>query len=301
MSSKHILVIDIGSNTIHADIFLYEGGKKIFSIWNHSYVLKLGRYLVKNSVIPEKEIFLILSTLKEIKIGTAQYELTETFIFATSILREAKNKDEIIEYVKQDLSLNIQILSTEEEGLLAFQSVKTLFRIAHRNVFVIDIGGGSCECIEAVNGEIISNISYPMGFSKMKEYLHISDKCLHENMNRLKLFSEQFFREMASSLNSQLHDVIVTSSVLKVIAIIQDPKRTLWDLRNVRIRKRFLSSVQKRILQGDPIYGLEDDKRDLVLMGTVFFIDLIEFLKKDSLRICPWSIREAYVLEYSKS
>jgi exopolyphosphatase/pppGpp-phosphohydrolase len=106
---------------------------------------------------------------------------------------------------------------------------------------------------------------------------------------------------MASSLNSQLHDVIVTSSVLKVIAIIQDPKRTLWDLRNVRIRKRFLSSVQKRILQGDPIYGLEDDKRDLVLMGTVFFIDLIEFLKKDSLRICPWSIREAYVLEYSKS
>src|SRR5258708_26211332 len=75
--------------------------------------------------------------------------ITDIVAVATSAVREAKNRDVLLDRILAEAGITVRVLSGEEEayyGFLAAENSTTL-----RDGFVIDLGGGSLE-ITRVDG-----------------------------------------------------------------------------------------------------------------------------------------------------
>ena len=84
-------------------------------------------------------------------------------MIATCAVREAKDGQEFCRRAKEEIGLDVEVISGEQEGRLAFYSVARNFPLHGKNVAIADIGGGSTEIILA-SGEIIEAIyTTPLG------------------------------------------------------------------------------------------------------------------------------------------
>lgn len=87
---------------------------------------------------------------------------------ATSAMREAGNGNSIVESVKKQFDLKINIISGEEESRLILQSV--MESIQRRGNFLnIDVGGGSTEITYIHDGKPRESRSFPVGTVRLMD------------------------------------------------------------------------------------------------------------------------------------
>ena len=67
---------------------------------------------------------------------------------ATAAIREAKNGEKVAKKISKEAGVEVEVLSDEEEGHLAFLgATKSLGHTVEGSIAVVDVGGGSSEVI----------------------------------------------------------------------------------------------------------------------------------------------------------
>lgn len=158
-------IIDIGSSIIKYKIFEYENNI-IEPVIIHDKSTGLISYRKENKLAP-KGINVLIETLTEFKTYSNKLNVDKTYYFATASLRNITNKKEVLKKVKQELNIDITILTGEEEAENSFKSIKRLELPSDEGVFV-DIGGGSSEITIFQNRtQILEQKSIPTGVLKI--------------------------------------------------------------------------------------------------------------------------------------
>ena len=101
---------------------------------------------------------------------------------ATSALREANNADEVVQLVKKNTGIHIQIIDGKREAEII--STTNIFESINKNktFLFIDVGGGSTEFSILVKGERIISKSFKVGTVRMINKM-VSDKIWFEIQN----------------------------------------------------------------------------------------------------------------------
>jgi exopolyphosphatase/guanosine-5'-triphosphate,3'-diphosphate pyrophosphatase len=86
---------------------------------------------------------------------------------ATSALRSAKNRDDVIDTVLRKADIEIECLSGEEEAELIFQNFDDAGRKFSRDLLCIDVGGGSTELSVVRDNKRIAMKSFKLGAVRM--------------------------------------------------------------------------------------------------------------------------------------
>ncbi len=94
-------------------------------------------------------------------------EVAACWAVATSALRSARNRDEVIEAVLSKTGIEIVCLSGEEEAGLIFQNFDDAGRKFNRDLLCIDVGGGSTELSIVRENERIALKSFKLGTVRM--------------------------------------------------------------------------------------------------------------------------------------
>lgn len=155
-------VIDIGSNSVR--LVLFDGIKRApASFFNEKVLCGLGRDIATTGKLhPEgrKEALEALGRFRVIceKSGIRNNSLE---CFATAAVREAADGADFIGEVSNVLGHTVQVLSGEEEALLAAEGV--LSGIPDMSGWVADLGGGSLELAVVNDGKISHTVSHPFG------------------------------------------------------------------------------------------------------------------------------------------
>jgi exopolyphosphatase/guanosine-5'-triphosphate,3'-diphosphate pyrophosphatase len=112
-------------------------------------------------------------------------KITSYSFFATAALRNIENRADVIEIIKEEVEIEIDVLSGEEEGELSFcGSVSTLKK---DNGILIDVGGGSVEIVLFESKKIMEAYSIPAGSLKMyNDYV----SCMIPNKKESNLIKE---------------------------------------------------------------------------------------------------------------
>lgn len=162
----NISVIDIGSNTVKATVFkisnksrLVVGYKGIKAkLISYIEICSGKRYLSENGVR------LLYDSIGELITFSEGYSCDSVFAFATASLRNTENSKEILTNIYNTYSLNVTILSGEEEALYSLKGLLNdeLCSGIPEGV-MIDMGGGSTEIVHFVNGRNPEIFSLPFG------------------------------------------------------------------------------------------------------------------------------------------
>lgn len=159
MIKNPIAIIDIGSNSIRMVVYdgLYRSPAILF---NERVLAELGKTLSTTGTLNPKTLELAFSNLQRFKAVISNMN-AKYYVIATAALREASDGPAFTQRLKDELGLDIQIISGEQEaylgamGLLA--SVRDVDGVAG------DLGGGSLEFSHMGDHQYIQGASTPLG------------------------------------------------------------------------------------------------------------------------------------------
>lgn len=163
--------IDIGSNAIRLQITNVEqyAAETVFKKVSWVRVpLRLGQdaFSEQKTITPEK-----IEQLKNVMCGYAHlmkaYNVEHYRACATSAIREATNKCEVIDYIRQVSGVEIEIISGSEEAEIVMNSGLDQVVGGKGNYLFVDVGGGSTELSVFAAGKCVESRSFPVGTVRM--------------------------------------------------------------------------------------------------------------------------------------
>jgi exopolyphosphatase/guanosine-5'-triphosphate,3'-diphosphate pyrophosphatase len=129
--------------------------------------IRLGEDVFDNGAItPAKRDYLIKS-LKAFRLLTEVYGVKYMRCCATSAMREATNKDEILSRVEMESGVHIEVIAGKMEADLIVNTFWTQDLLKDRNYLYIDVGGGSTELTWLEGGRRVKSASYKIGTVRM--------------------------------------------------------------------------------------------------------------------------------------
>ncbi|MDD6069145.1 MAG: hypothetical protein PUB79_10060 [Succinivibrio sp.] len=166
MENTCYAAIDIGSNAARLLIKKQnpkDSQKKFTKLLLLRVPLRLGFDVFKSQEISEKKTKKLCRLMKAYRQMMLIYDVDVYRACATSAMRDAKNGTEIIELIKKETNINIEIIEGKEEAKLIYGNHLECMQDRKGNFIYVDVGGGSTEINFISNGELIFTKSYNIG------------------------------------------------------------------------------------------------------------------------------------------
>ncbi len=167
--AHRLAAIDIGSNSVRLIVAEPLRGGNYRILDEEREATRLGRSLSSTGMLDPQAVELTLGALRRFSQIASGYQVDELRTIATCAVREAINGPEFCRRAKEEVGIDVEVISSDQEARLAFYSVQRAFDLGGKNVVVADIGGGSTEIVMA-SGNVIEYIaSTPLGAVRLTE------------------------------------------------------------------------------------------------------------------------------------
>lgn len=170
--------IDIGSNAVRLlfyNIFLDLNNKPVFRKVGLTRVpIRLGEDAFTAHEISERKIALLVKTMQAFRQLIEVHDVIDYKACATSAMREAKNGPQIIERIKKEAGVQIDLIDGETEADLIYSNHIADAMSENRAYLYVDIGGGSTELTLFYRGKKRYSESFNLGTVRL----------LHQSVSR---------------------------------------------------------------------------------------------------------------------
>jgi exopolyphosphatase/guanosine-5'-triphosphate,3'-diphosphate pyrophosphatase len=281
--------IDIGSNTTRLLVAEPQDGQLRKVMEQRAYT-RIGKGASKNGKITAEKIAEVAEVVQ------TQVKLAEELgaevikIVATAAIRESKNRDKVVKSLSKAAGQEVEVLSEEEEGRLAFiGATKSLGHPVEGTVAVVDVGGGSSEVILGTVAEGVDEVrSFKIGSGALAEDVLESDPPSASEVRKLRDRIGDFFEDVEFEHPDQAVAVGGSATSLRTLVGAVLEYETLE--RAVRVLSSDeIADVAKRF-ELDP-------RRVKLLPAGVLILEKISELLGQPLQIGKGGLREGIILE----
>jgi exopolyphosphatase/guanosine-5'-triphosphate,3'-diphosphate pyrophosphatase len=142
---KILAFIDIGTNSIRLILVRLNPNHSYTVLRQEKEVVRLGENEFMNNHLQPEAMERAVLVCKKFAELAKSFGAGEIIAVATSAAREAKNKAEFLERLKNEAKLEVRVIPGKEEARLIYLGVSSGVHIGKRKAIFIDIGGGSTE------------------------------------------------------------------------------------------------------------------------------------------------------------
>jgi exopolyphosphatase/guanosine-5'-triphosphate,3'-diphosphate pyrophosphatase len=234
--------IDIGTNAARLLVgeIEKEAGHSFVKKLSYTRVpLRLGEEVFEDGKISRKKAEDFVKTIQAFKLISEIFEVKKLRAVATSAMREAINADKIIEKIKEETGIEIEVISGDTEAELIFGTFFLLDFDKSHPFIVIDVGGGSTEISVFESGERIASKSFQIG--------------------TIRILKEK----VTSQIWSEIHDWIALHVDLKA------PHKIFGTGGNINKAHKILGAGHMESIQVSKIKQLRDDLSKLSIAGRI--------------------------------
>jgi exopolyphosphatase / guanosine-5'-triphosphate,3'-diphosphate pyrophosphatase len=163
--------IDIGTNTILMLVADVQHDGSLEVVKDEHFIGRLGKGVDEHGVIQKETFQRVQDILSQLKDIADSLSINRISACGTSALRDAKNRQEFIDFIKEKLGFDIQILTGKEEAELTYLGAVSdyLPNADSENYAVLDIGGGSTEIVVGSGALVTSSSSMDIGSVRLTE------------------------------------------------------------------------------------------------------------------------------------
>jgi exopolyphosphatase/guanosine-5'-triphosphate,3'-diphosphate pyrophosphatase len=281
--------IDIGSNTTRLLVAEPDDGQLRKVMEQRAYT-RITKAQSKNGKIDSEKV-------EEVgEVVQTQVKLAEELgaevikIVATAAIRESKNRDKVVKAISKAAGREVEVLSEEEEGRLAFiGATKSLGHPVAGKVAVVDVGGGSSEVIFGTVADGVDEVrSFKIGSGSLAEDVLQSDPPSASEIRALRDRIGDLFKDVEFQSADQAVAVGGSATSLRTLVGAVLEYETLE--RAVRVLSSDgIAEVAKR-------FEL-DARRVKLLPAGVLILEKLSELLGQPLQIGKGGLREGVILE----
>jgi exopolyphosphatase/guanosine-5'-triphosphate,3'-diphosphate pyrophosphatase len=164
-----VAAIDIGSNALRLAVATLGSDGLPSEPEVVREPVRLGRDVFQQGALGPDTIERLVSALLRFRSRLDATPADHVRVVATSALREAKNRREVLARVREATGFDIDVIGGDEEARLVLRAVAQRFDLRGKTSLLVDLGGGSAEITVAVDGAAVASGTYEMGSVRMLE------------------------------------------------------------------------------------------------------------------------------------
>lgn len=215
--------IDLGTNNCRLLVAkpARMGGFRVID--SFSRVVRLGEGLAETGRLSAPAIERTVAALEICAEHLRRSNVTHLRAIATQACRQAENASVLVERVRAETGIELDIVTAEEEARLAALGCAPLIGRRYEGALVFDIGGGSTELIWTRKrdgaAETLASVSLDAGVVTLSERLG-ADQSLADYLDAVKpLFAKARLQiEMNLPLDIPAHHLLGTSGTVTTLA-----------------------------------------------------------------------------------
>jgi exopolyphosphatase/guanosine-5'-triphosphate,3'-diphosphate pyrophosphatase len=300
---KKAAVIDMGTNTFH--LLLVElHGKEFKTIYKEKIAVKLGQGgITQNQITPEAEKR-ALHTLEHFKNLIDGEKIDQIFAFATSAVRNATNGPDFVHKVKEQLGIQIHVISGEEEAQLIYEGIDFSGALDQRTSLMMDIGGGSVEFIIGNAQEVFWKRSFEIGGQRLLDAFHYHDPILPEEVEKLEQYCGEKLQPLLEAIATyQPSGFVGASGTFDTLidmhyATMLQCKLTgehVFELPVTDFYQLFQLLVTKNRAERLLIPGMIAMRVDMIVVASCLIDFILQHVQVESIRCSHYSLKEGAV------
>src|SRR3954452_5093295 len=138
--------VDIGSNTTRLLVAECQGNGSIRELMTQRVYTRLGKALGRDRLLPDEKVAEVAPVVEGQLRHARELGAMKVRVVATAAIRQASNRDHLVEAIERASGVRADILSDEDEARLAFAGATRMLAAAPDGaIAVVDVGGGSTE------------------------------------------------------------------------------------------------------------------------------------------------------------
>lgn len=300
---NRVSIIQIGSNSVRFMLAEVEDSGYFKVIDELSSSIKLCSDLIDNDTITDEKIDTIISTLRSFKSLYTVSGATKIIAVATKTLGEAKNKDYIIDKIKEELNINIRILSNDEEIYYTYLGIAN--SMYYKNALLVDVTGSTTNLAHLCNGKIESSFSIPLGSVNLTYKNNLQDRVLKDDLDNALSSINKELEKLTPLMGQKYEAIIGVGGTIRSLAKI-DRRRKKYPLEithqyttsDYDIHDIFNIVKSKNLVQRRRLDGMSPKRPDIIVGGTAIFQAIINFFSIEKIIVSGRGLKEGLMYEY---
>ncbi|MBS1918195.1 MAG: exopolyphosphatase [Bacteroidetes bacterium] len=267
--------IDIGSNAARLLISdaVTDNGKTAFNKVNLVRVpLRLGFDVFEKKEISQEKTEMIVNTLKAYKYLLDAYQVKHFKAAATSAMRDAVNAKDIIDHVKNETGITIEVISGGDEAAFIYENHIAENMDKSMAYLYIDVGGGSTELTFFAENKLIFKESFNIGTIRL-----LKNQVTDQQWDVMKEFIKK-------ETKNHTNDIVAIGSggnINKVFSLSKrkDGKPLPLELLKDYYKELGSFSLEDRIR----IYKMREDRADVIVPALQIYINVMRWANAEEI------------------
>ncbi len=288
-----LAAVDLGSNSFHLQVARVEG-EQLFYLDAHKEAVRLAGGLTASKHLDAASQQRALACLSRFGERLKGMPPGAVRAVGTSALRVAKNAAEFMQRARSALGFEIEVVSGREEARLIYLGVAHSLPLSQDRRLVVDIGGGSTECILGVGYEPQERESLRMGCVVFTQRFFADGRIDKVNLRAAETDARIEIQAAAYAFRrGQWTEAVGSSGTARALGEIlrqnahSDGHITLEGLLWLRDRLLRAGSVQALELP-----GLKAERRLVIVGGFSIMLALFQELGIETMTVAQGAMRE---------
>jgi len=297
-----VIAIDLGSNTLRAIKYDCATDTKLDEF---ERIVKTADKLVKTDGITDEAIERIINAINDMKQRFNISENEKIKAIATEALRVAKNKDYVIDKIKQSTGIEFEIISAEDEANYTAVAVEKCLEKCgvepHNHFLLVDIGGGSTE-VTVKNKDNVLSESFKLGIVTLTQR-HKTPEAIKYAVKKRSKDIKNFLDFAFNTLRRPKIFTASSGTPTTIAALKLGMNYSNYDGSRVNGTKITIEDLD---FWAEKLMKMEMKKReelvgvgrgDLIISGIYIFKELFKLAKFKECIVCDDGLREGVAIE----
>jgi exopolyphosphatase/guanosine-5'-triphosphate,3'-diphosphate pyrophosphatase len=299
-----LAVLDVGSNTVHLLVVDAYRGARPLPAYSHKAELHLSEHVTDDGSIDKWGADALVNAVREALVVAEDQGSEDLMAFATSALRDAPNGPSLLERVKSETGVDLEVLAGPDEARLTFLAVRRWFGWSAGRLLVIDIGGGSLEIALGIDEEPDVTESLPLGAGRLTRDRLPGDPPNKDDVKALRKHVRAELGRVLRPFGAQASPdaAVATSKTFRQLARLTGAAPASDGIDVARsLRRDDLAKWQPRLAamtvkDRAQLPGVSVVRAPQLLAGAIVAEAAMDLFEVEVLAVCPWALREGVIL-----
>ncbi|MBE5937154.1 MAG: hypothetical protein E7265_03890 [Lachnospiraceae bacterium] len=310
MAVTTFAAIDVGSNEVSLKIF--ELGKKnqMKELTHVRHIMELGSDTYVSGYISNHLIDELCDVLDGFRKIMKEFQVTEYRAYSTSSIREAANRQSLLDRVRIRTGIDVNILTNSEQRYLLYQAVAlrepAFNSIIKHGAMLVEVGSGSSQATCFSGGKLVVSHNLRLGSIRLSEFLSTLER---EADSYADLLSEYIDGDIYTSYKTYFHKYRIRS-ILAIGEELRDLEQYIKinlqqnDSSAVKITSEELTTIYNSILTHSnseiaTMLGTTDEQARLLLPTAMIYEKLMSINKADTIYFNSTDLCDGIVVQYA--
>jgi exopolyphosphatase / guanosine-5'-triphosphate,3'-diphosphate pyrophosphatase len=302
--------VDIGSNSVRLKIARLTRGR-LRPIHEDREVTRLGEGVFRSGFLTPESMAETVKVLRRFHRATQKVVTDPVRVVATSAMRDARNSQAFLEWVRSATGWEVEIISGVEEARLIHLGLVSNLRADNSPALMMDLGGGSCELTVSARGQIRDTVSLPLGAVRLTDEFLRHDPPRKGELKRLQGFvAREVNRVAARVVAGKVKNVIATSGTAAALAAVASRLRKSSAGQRAVVTRADMTHIAKQlsripVAERRKIEGIGLRRAEIIVAGAIVYHELLDRCHIKGFRYSPLGLRDGLLAqmaaEYDRS